>query len=63
MIDGKLSTRMSIENIKERVKRKHMALAKLPIEEKIRILVRMQIRANAIRRSKGRRERPIWKLS
>lgn len=36
--------------------------AKLPIEEKLRILVRLQQQANEIRRAAGRPEMFVWKL-
>jgi len=51
------------KTIEERVKIKHMSLARLPIMEKLKLLVRMQERSNEIRRAKGRPERPVWKLS
>jgi hypothetical protein len=37
--------------------------ARLPIEEKLRILVEMQKRANEIRRATGRPEMFVWQLS
>ena len=37
--------------------------ARLPIEEKLRILVAMQKRANEIRRSAGRPEKFVWQLN
>ena len=37
--------------------------ARLPIEEKIQILVRLQRRANEIRRAAGRPEMFVWQLS
>ena len=36
--------------------------AKLPIEEKLRILVQMQKRANEVRRAVGRPEMIVWEL-
>jgi hypothetical protein len=36
--------------------------ARLPIEEKLRILVRLQERTNAIRRATGRPEMLVWRL-
>ena len=51
------------KTIEERVKIKHMSLARLPIMEKLKLMVRMQERSNEIRRAKGRPERPVWKLS
>ena len=37
--------------------------ARLPIEEKLRILVAMQKRANEVRRSTGRPEMFVWHLN
>ena len=37
--------------------------ARLPIEEKLRILVEMQKRANEVRRATGRPEMFVWQLS
>ena len=37
--------------------------ARLPIEEKLRILVEMQKRANEIRRAAGRPEMFVWQLT
>lgn len=37
--------------------------ARLPIEEKLRILVEMQKRANEVRRAAGRPEMFVWHLS
>ena len=37
--------------------------AQLPIEEKLRILVRLQQRANEIRRAVGRPEMFVWQLN
>lgn len=36
--------------------------AKLPIEEKLRLLVQMQKRANEVRRAVGRPEMFVWEL-
>jgi hypothetical protein len=36
--------------------------ARLPIEEKLRILVRLQRRTNEIRRAAGRPEMFVWQL-
>ena len=36
--------------------------ARLPLEEKLRILVRLQQQANEIRRANGRPEMFVWKL-
>jgi hypothetical protein len=38
-------------------------LAALPIEEKLRILVEMQKRANEVRRATGRPEMFVWQLN
>jgi hypothetical protein len=40
----------------------HKAAACLPIEEKLRILVEMQKRANEVRRAVGRPEMFVWEL-
>ena len=37
--------------------------ARLPIEEKLRILVELQKRANEVRRATGRPEMFVWRLS
>ncbi len=37
--------------------------ARLPIEEKLRILVEMQKRANEVRRATGRPEMFVWQLN
>ena len=37
--------------------------ARLPIEEKLRILVGMQKRANEVRRATGRPEMFVWQLN
>ena len=37
--------------------------ARLPIEEKLRILVELQKRANEVRRAAGRPEMFVWHLS
>lgn len=37
--------------------------ARLPIEEKLRILVELQKRANEVRRATGRPEMFVWHLS
>lgn len=36
--------------------------ARLPIEEKLRILVKLQQRANEVRRATGRPEMFVWQL-
>jgi hypothetical protein len=41
---------------------RRLQLAALPIEEKIRILVEMQRRANDIRRKTGRKPLPEWEI-
>ncbi|MBI5211327.1 MAG: hypothetical protein HY927_15240 [Elusimicrobia bacterium] len=38
------------------------ALARLPIKEKVRLLVEMQKTANDIRRRCGRPELPAWRI-
>jgi hypothetical protein len=37
--------------------------ARLPIEEKLQILVRLQERTNEVRRATGRPEMLVWQLS
>jgi hypothetical protein len=37
--------------------------AQLPIEEKLRILIEMQKRANEVRRATGRPEMFVWQLN
>jgi hypothetical protein len=36
--------------------------ARLPIEEKLRIVVQLQLRANEVRRATGRPEMFVWQL-
>ena len=42
--------------------KRRRALAELPIEEKIRIVVDLQKIANDIRAATGRRKRRVWEL-
>lgn len=42
--------------------RRHLLLARLPIEEKINILVTMQQISNRVRISAGRRPYPEWRI-
>jgi len=54
------------EIAEEIFRRKHAGrreAARLPIEEKIQILVRLQRRANEIRRATGRPEMFVWQVS
>ena len=50
------------EEIFRRKRLSRLEAARLPIEEKLRILVSLQERANAIRRSTGRPEMFVWQL-
>ena len=50
------------EEIFRRKRRSRQCAARLSIEEKLRILVRFQERANAIRRATGRPEMVVWRL-
>jgi hypothetical protein len=50
------------EEIFRRKQAGRRAAARLPIEEKLRILVRLQHRANEIRRATGRPEMFVWQL-
>jgi len=50
------------EEIFHRKQASRLEAARLPIEEKLRILVRMQQRANEIRRATGRPEIFVWRL-
>lgn len=50
------------QEIFRRKKAGHAAAARLPIEEKLRILVQMQKRANEVRRAVGRPEMFVWEL-
>jgi hypothetical protein len=50
------------EGIFERKRASRQEAARLPIEEKLRILVRLQRRANEIRRATGRPEMFVWQL-
>ena len=50
------------EEIFRRKREGRRAAAQLPIEEKLRILVQMQNRANEVRRATGREEMFVWQL-
>ncbi len=50
------------EEIFRRKQASRREAAGLPIEEKLRILVQMQRRANEIRRATGRPEMFVWQL-
>jgi hypothetical protein len=56
-----------VQEIAEEIFRRKRAArreaARLPIEEKLRILVEMQKRANEVRRSTGRLEMFVWQLN
>jgi hypothetical protein len=56
-----------IQQIAEEIFRRKQAsrrqAAQLPIEEKLQILVRLQERANEIRRATGRPEMFVWRLN
>jgi hypothetical protein len=51
------------EEIFRRKQKSRREAARLPIEEKLRILVEMQKRANEVRRATGRPEMFVWNLS
>jgi hypothetical protein len=51
------------EEIFRRKQSSRREAAQLPIEEKLRILVEMQKRANEVRRATGRPEMFVWELS
>ena len=51
------------EEIFRRKRVSRQEAARLPIEEKLRILVEMQKRANEVRRATGRPEMFVWQLS
>jgi hypothetical protein len=51
------------EEIFRRKQAGRRAAAHLPIEEKLRVLVEMQKRANEIRRAAGRPEMFVWQLT
>jgi hypothetical protein len=57
---------MNAQDIAEDIFRRKQAsrrqAAQLPIEEKLRILVRLQKQANEIRRAAGRPEMFVWRL-
>ena len=50
------------EDIFRRKRAAHREAARLPIEEKLRALVRLQQRANEIRRATGRQGMFVWQL-
>ncbi|HAV62200.1 MAG TPA: hypothetical protein DCY13_07520 [Verrucomicrobiales bacterium] len=56
----------TLKNIAEEIFRRKQAArreaARLPIEEKLRILVKLQQRANEVRRATGRPEMFVWQL-
>jgi hypothetical protein len=51
------------EEIFRRKREARREAAHLPIEEKLRILVEMQKRANEVRRATGRPEMFVWELN
>jgi hypothetical protein len=51
-----------VEEIFRRKQASRREAAQLPIEEKLRILVEMQNRANEVRRATGRPEMFVWEL-
>ena len=59
--------KIPVQEIAEEIFRRKRAArreaARLPIEEKLRILVEMQKRANEVRRSTGRPEMFVWHLN
>ena len=56
------SARDIAEIIFRRKRASRLRAARLPIEEKLRILVRLQERANLVRRAAGRPELFVWRL-
>ena len=50
------------EEIFRRKRAARREAARLPIEEKLRILVQLQRRANEVRRATGRPEMCVWEL-
>ena len=50
------------EEMFRRKRKARREAARLPIEEKLRILVQMQQRANEVRRATGRPEMFVWQL-
>lgn len=50
------------EEIFRRKRAARREAARLPIEEKLRILVQLQRRANEVRRATGRPEMFVWEL-
>ena len=50
------------EEIFRRKRKARREAAQLPIEEKLRILVQLQMRANEVRRATGRPEMFVWQL-
>ena len=50
------------EEIFRRKRATRREAARLPIEEKLRILVQLQRRANEVRRATGRPEMFVWEL-
>ena len=50
------------EEIFRRKRGARQEAARLPIEEKLRILVQLQRRANEVRRATGRPEMFVWQL-
>lgn len=57
---------ITVQSIAEDIFRRKQAArreaARLPIEEKLRILVKLQQRANEVRRATGRPEMFVWQL-
>jgi hypothetical protein len=58
----KADTAAIAQHIFERKRKSRREAAQLPIEEKLRILVRLQQQTNEIRRATGRPEIYVWKL-
>ncbi|HOV21093.1 MAG TPA: hypothetical protein P5150_06025 [Candidatus Ratteibacteria bacterium] len=53
------------KKIKELFKAKklfHKEMAKIPFEEKIKIVVRLQNIVNELKTNKGRRKKRVWKI-
>ncbi len=58
-----LQTEAVAQEIFRRKRASRRDAARLPIEEKLQILVRLQERTNEVRRATGRPEMLVWQLS
>ncbi len=59
---GKQKVPRKTQELFEGKERYHKDLARLPFEEKIEILVKLQKMANELRNLKGQKERRVWKI-